>query len=203
MVLLLILSTFTFQHFQHSGGGLQGYLYMPSTPPKALILYFHRYVEKGDAVKNWGEGLTPRGYAVAGYTASSGGNAEQMANHAIIELHKKPELARIPFIAVGASMGAESAARWFASNSQVRALVMIVPGAPGICDYLKSSGGRPIFLIQAENDEVSYGSGAKIRECTPAAKKMMLKGASHIFPPSAVAKDIADWLDSLPLSSAR
>jgi hypothetical protein len=200
MVLLLILSTFT---FQHSGASLEGYLDMPSQSPKALILYFHRYVEKGDAVKTWGQVLTPRGYAVAGFTSAPSRNAEEIANHALIELRKNPALEKIPVIAVGASMGAESAARWFATNSRVRALVLIVPGAPAICEELKRTNGGPIFLIQAENDEISYGSGAKIRECAPAAKKLMLKGASHVFPPSAVARDIADWLDSLPLSSTR
>ena len=157
MILLLILSTFT---FQHTGVGMNGYLDMPSTPPKALIVYFHRYIEKGDAVQLWGEALTPHGYAVAGFTAPAGGTAVTMANSALVQLRKNPDLQTTPVIAVGASMGALTAARWFAANSDVRALVLIVPGSPDTCTYLESSGGRPVFLIHAEKDELCFASGA-------------------------------------------
>ena len=197
MVLLLILSTFT---FQNAGIGTEGYLDMPSGSPKALIIYFHRYVEKGDVIQVWGESLTPHGYAVAGFTARPGGNILEMNNSALTELRRKPELTNVPVIAVGASMGALSAAQWFASNPSVRALVLIVPGSPDICHYLKSASGRPVFLIQAENDEISYGSGAKIRACLASGKQYMLKGAGHLFPPNAVSSEIVQWLDALPLT---
>src|SRR4029078_11674083 len=103
-------------------------------------------------------------------------------------------------IAVGASMGALYASQWFAANSQARALVLIVPGSADICDYLERSVGRRVFLIQAENDDTSYGSGAKIRQCMPNGKQYMLKGAGHNFLPDAIIGDIANWLDSLTLS---
>jgi hypothetical protein len=196
MILLLILSTFT---FQNSGIGTEAYLAMPSESPRALVIYFHRYVEKGDAVQLWGESLTPSGYAVAGFTARPGANIVEMNNSALAELRKKPELTNIPVVAVGASMGALSAAQWFASNRSVRALVLIVPGSTDICSYLKSAAGRPVFLIQAENDEISYGSGAKIRTCT-SGKQFLLKGAGHLFPPNAVAAEIVEWLNALPLA---
>ena len=197
MILFLILSTFTFQ----SGGlGMEGYLDMPNDTPRALIFYFHRYVEKADAIKLWGEALTPHGYAVTGFIARPGGNILEMSNGSLLELRKKPNLSEVPVIAVGASMGALSAAQWFASNSKVRALVLIVPGSPDICSYLKSAAGRPVFLIQAENDEISHGSGAKIRACLPSGKQYMLKGAGHLFPADAVSGEIVQWLNGLTLT---
>ena len=197
MILLLILSTFAFQ--TTGGRPVDGYLEMPSSPPRAVLLYFHRYTEKGDAVETW-ESITKRGYAVAGYTNFPATDVIQKANDAVIALHKNPDLQDKPVIAVGASMGALYASQWFAANSQARALVLIVPGSADICDYLERSGGRPVFLIQAENDDTSYGSGAKIRQCMPNGKQYMLKGAGHAFPPDAIAGDIANWLDSLTLT---
>jgi dienelactone hydrolase len=198
MILLLILSTFT---FQTGGADMQGYLALPSQQPKALLIYFHRYVEKGDAVKLWGEALNSHGYAVAGFTAPPAGNILKITENALVSLRKNPQLENVPVIAVGASKGTLSAAQWFASNSEVRALILIVPGSPDICSFLKASAGRPVFLIQAENDETTHGSGAKIRECFAPGKPVMLKGAGHLFPPSLVANDISQWLNSLPLTT--
>lgn len=178
---------------------MDGFLQMPSTQPKAVLLYFHRYVEKADAVKTW-DSMPAHGYAVAGYTNFPPSNVVQMANDAVIALHKDPNLQNTPVIAVGASMGAIYATQWFAANPQVRALVLIVPGSTDICDYMNRSGGRPVFLIQAENDDTTFGSGAKIRQCIPNVKQYMLKGAGHLFPPAAVTDEIANWLDSLPLT---
>lgn len=180
---------------------MQGYLALPSQPPKALLIYFHRYVEKGDAVKLWGESLTPRGYAVAGFTAPPAGNIMEVTESALLSLRKNPALEDVPVIAMGASMGTLSAAKWFASSSKVRALILIVPGSPDICSFLKASAGRPVFLIQAENDETTHGSGAKIRQCLTPGKPFMLKGAGHLFPPSSVANEISEWLDSIPLTT--
>lgn len=180
---------------------MQGYLALPSQKPKALLIYFHRYVEKGDAVKLWNESLTPRGYAVAGFTAPRAGNILEVTENALSSLRKNPQLQDVPVIAMGASMGTLPAAQWFASNSKVRALILIVPGSPDICSYLKPSAGRPVFLIQAENDETTHGSGVKIRQCIAPGKPLMLKGAGHLFPPSLVANEISQWLDSLPLSA--
>ena len=170
---------------------------MPTTQPKALIIYFHRYVEKRDAVTAWGETMTSRGYAVAGFTAEPGRSPVEMANHALLSLRKKPELQNIPVIAMGASMGTLSAAQWFATNSEVRAVILIVPGSPTICSHLKSAGGRPSFLIQADQDEITHASGSKVRECIPQSNQYMLKGAGHIFPPAAVSGEIIRWLESL------
>ena len=195
MIFLLILSTFT---FQTSGTGNDGFLEMPSQQPKALILYFHRYVEKRDAVKLWGESLTPNGFAVAGFTATLGGDTVAMANGALLALRNQPGLEKVPVIALGASMGAIPAARWFATNSQVRALILLVPGSTDICTSLQSSAGRPVLLIQAENDEITHTSGAKIRACMTSGKHSILKGHGHLFPPSAVSNEISQWLDALP-----
>jgi|GEM_PF-2795242 len=195
MILLLILSTFA---FQSGGQPLDGYLVMPSTPPRAVLLYFHRYIEKGDAVQTW-EGITSRGYAVAGFTNFPANNLIPKSNDAIAAL-RQSGLQNTPVVAVGASMGAIYASQWFAANPYVRALVLIVPGSADICDTLQRSGGRPVFLIQAENDDTTFGSGAKIRQCLPNGKQYMLKGAGHSFPPDAVTDTIANWLDSLPLT---
>ena len=182
---------------------MQGYLARPSHTPKALVLYFHRYVEKGDAVKLWGESLNPHGYAVAGFRSPASGNIMEVAENALLSLRKNPELEKVPVIAVGASMGAVSAAQWFASSSKVRALILIVPGSPDICSSLKRASGRPVFLIQAENDEITHGSGARIRECLGSGKSYMLKSAGHLFPPSSVANEISQWLDTLPLNTTK
>jgi hypothetical protein len=198
MILLLILSTFT---FQTAGADMQGYLALPSHPPKALLIYFHRYVEKGDAVNLWGESLNSRGYAVAGFTAPRSGNILEVTENALLSLRKNPALQNVPVIAMGASMGTLTAAQWFASSSRVRALILIVPGSPDICSFLKASAGRPVYLIQAENDETTHGSGAKIRQCVTPGKPFLLKGAGHLFPPSSVANEISQWLDSIPLAT--
>jgi pimeloyl-ACP methyl ester carboxylesterase len=194
MILLLVLSTFIFHSSQRP---VDGYLEMPSAPPRALLLYFHRYTEKGEAVETW-EGITSRGYAVAGYTNFPVSHVVPMANDAVSTLRQNG-MQGIPVIAMGASMGAIYAAQWFAANPQVRALILIVPGSEDICDSLSHSGGRPVFLIQAENDDTTFGSGAKIRKCLPNGKQYLVKGASHNFPPDAIIGEIADWLDSLPL----
>ena len=195
MILLLIFSAFV---FQSGGQPLDGYLEMPSAPPRAVLLYFHRYTEKGEAVQTW-EGMTSRGYAVAGYTNFPANNLIPKSNDAIAAVRKNG-LQDTPVIAVGASMGAIYAAQWFAANSQVRALILIVPGSANICESLKRSGGRPVFLIQAENDDTTFGSGATVRQCLPNGKQYMLKGAGHSFPPDRVNDVIANWLDSLPLT---
>jgi pimeloyl-ACP methyl ester carboxylesterase len=83
----------------------------------------------------------------------------------------------------------------------VRALVLIVPGSEEICDDFKRAGGRPVFLIQADQDDTTFGSGAKIRKCMPNGKQYVVKGASHDFPPDAIFGVISDWLDSLPLTN--
>jgi dienelactone hydrolase len=197
MILLLILSTFAFQ--TTGGRPVDGYLEMPSSPPRAVLLYFHRYTEKGDAVQTW-EKITSRGYAVTGYTNFPATDVVQKANDAVIALQKNPDLQNKPVVAVGASMGGIYASQWFAANSQARALILIVPGSADICESLQRSNGRPVFLIQAENDDTSYGSGAKIRQCMPNGKQYMLKGAGHNFPPDAIIGEIANWLDSLPLA---
>jgi dienelactone hydrolase len=197
MILLLILSTFAFQ--TTGGRPVDGYLEMPSSSPRAVLLYFHRYTEKGDAVQTW-EKITARGYAVAGYTNFPATDVIQKANDAVIALNKNPDLQNKPVVAVGASMGGIYASQWFAANPAARALILIVPGSADICESLQRSNGRPVFLIQAENDDTSYGSGAKIRQCMPNGKQYMLKGAGHNFLPDDIIGEIANWLDSLPLT---
>jgi pimeloyl-ACP methyl ester carboxylesterase len=122
-----------------------------------------------------------------------------MANDALRVLRDKG-MQSTPTIAMGASMGSLYAAQWFATNPQVRALILIVPGSENICDLLKKSGGRPVFLIQADQDDTTFGSGAKIRQCIPNGKQYMVKGAGHNFPPDAIFGVISEWLDSLPLA---
>src|SRR5262245_57512352 len=112
MILLLILSMFSFQ--TSTGRPMEGYLQMPSTSPKAVILYFHRYTEKGDAVKNW-ESIVTRGYAIAGFLNFPADEIVQKGNAAAVALRNNPDLQNKPIIAVGASMGALYATQWFAS----------------------------------------------------------------------------------------
>src|SRR5262245_53286922 len=118
MILLLVLSTFM---FQSNGQPVNAYLEMPSGSPKALLLYFHCYTEKGNAVQTW-EPITSRGYAVAGYTNFPVNNVVPKANDAVAYLRKNG-LQDKPVIAMGASMGSIYAAQWFAANSNVRALI--------------------------------------------------------------------------------
>jgi alpha-beta hydrolase superfamily lysophospholipase len=194
MFFLLVLSTFAFQ-------GGEAYLEMPSNPPKAVIFYFHRYVEKGNSVQAWGESLTPAGYAVAGFTAVPGKNPVELANNALLNLRKNSALQEVPVFAMGASMGALSAAKWFAANSKIRGLILIVPGSPDICNHLTSAAGRPVYLIQAENDELTYGSAAKLRTCVSSTNQFLLKGQGHLFAPSAVTGEIIRWLNALPTAN--
>ncbi len=199
MFFLLLITTFT---FHNRGAAVQGFVEMPSNPPRAVVLYFHRYVEKGDSIAVWAQGLTPRGYAIASFTTIPTPDPVGLANGAVAGLRMQPGLESTPLVAVGTSMGSLTAAQYFAANSDVKALVLIVPGSTQICTFLEHAKGRPVFLIQADQDEVTYGSGAEIRKCmTGNGKQLILNGASHIFPPEAVTGEIANWLDTLNFTS--
>lgn len=187
-------STFVF----HAGGRrIEGLVQSGTTPPKALILYFHRAIEDRSAVQAWSAVLGNAGYVLAGYTATGGSNFVEEANAALASLLSRKDLKSVPVISMGASLGTRAAVQWFAADSKVRALVLMAPGEPeATCAALAKSGGRPVLILQAENDEIVPPENAEaIRKCAPPAARIeILKGKSHRFPPSEVSATILQWL---------
>jgi alpha/beta superfamily hydrolase len=118
------------------------------------------------------------------------------AKSALAGLRTRKELAKLPVILMGASLGTRAASRLFVADPQIAALVLMVPGSTEACKISKQEK-RPIFLIQAEKDDV-VGDGQPIHRCLPLSiKYLLLKGTAHRFPPSQVATQIIDWLDSM------
>jgi len=196
LFLIFLLQTF---QFTNANLPIEGYLALPdSQPPKALILYFHRAIEDRSAVKDWGALLTPKGFAVAGYTASK--NTTELvaeARAALSALRKNKALANIPVYAAGASMGSRAASALFAADPQIRGLILIVPGGDQVCAAFAKSADRPVLLIQAAKDEiVPPGVACEIQQCLPKknATHHLLPNATHRFPASTIAPKIIDWL---------
>ena len=204
MLVLILLSFFSLplsaaETFSFVDGekSIEGYLALPKNPPRALILYFHRAIEDRNAVLEWAKELNPAGYAVAGYTATRTPHVLEQSQNAVAELRKRKELAGIPLIAMGASMGTPAAASLFGSSPQVRALVLLVPGEAQFCSEFEKASGRPILMIYAENDEVVNRSiSERLVACLPKvnAQSYLLKDQGHRFPPSLVSARIIDWL---------
>jgi dienelactone hydrolase len=181
------------------GKKIEGFLALPGSQPKALILYFHRGVEDRTAVMEWGKVLNPSGYAVAGYTRTKTKNFLTQATGALQELRKRNPLASIPCIAMGASMGTPEAAELFASSPQIKGLILLVPGSDNICKSFSQANGRPVLMIYAENDEIVDRTTSKeLIKCLPktGAIAEMLPGQSHRFPPSLISNKILQWLDT-------
>src|SRR5262249_28167341 len=141
----------------------------------------------------------------AGYTATESSNTVEAAEGAYHSLKQRKELAALPVSVIGASMGTAAACGLFAAEKEIRALVLMVPGNPDIfCPAFKKIEGRPLFLIQAEQDEVVGAQTAeKIKVCLPSqAKYSLLKGSGHRFPPSAVIEKILEFLNQRGTASA-
>ena len=182
--------------FQGASGSREGYFIAPANA-KAVILYFHRAIENREAVKEWASLLGPSGYGVAGYTAVRGADLADAAA-AFKALRTKTKL---PIVAMGASMGTSAAAHLFATEPSIRALIVIVPGDPAMCDVFAKSSKRPVFLIQAEKDDVvSPDAAAQIQKCFgPTGKYLSLKNTTHRFPPSQISDQIVAFLQLLPM----
>lgn len=183
--------------FESNGKIVEGLVSMPGGGPRALVLYFHRSIEDRSAVNAWSELLGKRGYALAGYSATGSTNYVEEARSAVAALRKQKALAALPVAAMGASLGTRAAAQWFAADPEVKALVLIVPGDAVQCMQLAKSAGRPVLMIQAENDEIVEPSDAEtLRKCLPPASMLrILPGKGHRFPPSDVSETIAQWLE--------
>jgi pimeloyl-ACP methyl ester carboxylesterase len=135
---------------------------------------------------------------VAGYDAINT-NPVVAAQSALKSLRGRKPLAAVPAIAIGASLGSKAASDWFAADSAVSALALIVPGGgSGACEAFIKAGSRPVMLIQAQNDEVVGPEANQFRECLPStANYLMLPSAGHRFPASLVSDEIRKWLDSV------
>ena len=204
LILLLFFSlplsaaeTFTFPDGEKS---IEGYLVLPKNPTRALILYFHRAIEDRNTVLEWAKEFNPAGYAVAGYTATRTPHVLEQSQNAVAELRKRKELAGIPLIAMGASMGTPAAASLFGSSPQVRALVLLVPAEAQFCSEFEKASGRPILMIYAEKDEVvSHSISERLVACLPKvnAQSYLLKDQGHRFPPSLVSARILEWMNKI------
>jgi len=179
---------------------IEGYLALPKNSPRALVVYFHRSIEDRNAVLDWAKEFNPAGYAVAGYTSTRSPNFLEQAQNAIAELRKRKELANIPVIAMGASMGTPAAAALFGSSPQIRGLVLLVPGEAQFCTEFAKASGRPILMIYAEKDEVVPASvSERLVACLPKvnAQSYLLKDQGHRFPPSLVSGRILEWMNKI------
>lgn len=184
--------------FESGGKTVEGVVLLPGGIPRALVLYFHRSIEDKSAVNVWGELLAERGYAVAGYSATGSTHYVEEARSAVAALRKQKALSALPVVAMGASLGTRAAVRWFAADPEVKALVLIVPGdAEGACAQMAKAAGRPLLMIQAENDEIVEPSDAEaLRKCLPPGSVLqMLPGKGHRFAPSEISGRILQWLD--------
>ncbi|PWT87867.1 MAG: hypothetical protein C5B54_11575, partial [Acidobacteria bacterium] len=128
VVIILALAFGSVFTFQSDSKQVEGYVILPSKAPKALILYFHRAIEDREAVTEWAKLLGPQGYAVAGYTATHTNNLVDEAKKAIISLRNQKEIASLPIVVMGASMGTKAAADLFANQPDIRGMILIVPG---------------------------------------------------------------------------
>jgi hypothetical protein len=201
VVILLFLASPSFAAdsftFQDNGKSIEGYYSLPQGSAKVLVLYFHRGIEDRNAVIEWGKLLNPAGYAVAGYTATPTKDVLLQARSALNELRKRKELANIPCVVMGASMGTPVAAKLFASDLKIRGMILVVPGESEICSAFQKSAGRPVLMISAEKDEIADSTVTKkLMACLPKenAQFQLLKNQSHRFPPSFISSRILEWL---------
>lgn len=187
--------TFT---FQSQGQSVEGLIAVPSSRPKALILYFHRSIEDREAVEEWASLLTKDGYAIAGYTADQTLDAQIEAEDALKSLVSQKRFASTPILAMGASMGTVAAAQLFGDNQRVKALILLVPPSPMLCHDVENAGSRRVLLIQAENDEVAGTNAPAIKKCMPpTTDAFVLRDATHRFPAASASPQILQWLNKL------
>lgn len=202
LILTLISSVYAAEpelfQFKSEERPVQGYLVLPQGRPGALILYFHRAIEDRNAVKDWAQLVGPRNYAVAGYTATGSTDLAKEASSAIAVLKKRPDLSTIPVYVMGASMGSRAAAALFSADASIKGLILVVPAGEDVCAALSKSGGRPVLLIQAQNDDVvGPAMATKVHKCLPKdAGYYLVENAGHRFAASLISPKILEWLDA-------
>lgn len=185
-------SPFTFQ------GGKEGLLELPNGKLRGLVLYFHRGIEDRSAALVWAKILGPAGFAVAGYTNNNTIDVVKEARSALAVLRRRKEIAGIPVIVMGASLGTYAASGLFAGDTSVRGLVLIVPPSMEVCGHLRNAVGRRVLIVEAARDEIARMHSREILSCAPKnADYVLLPDVSHRFPPSVPAPQIIKWLNSV------
>jgi dienelactone hydrolase len=198
-ILLALASNATPESFTFASQGktVEGVISPAAGTPKALILYFHRGIEDRNAVLEWGKLLSVQGYAIAGYTAGEVPNAAQEAADEFKALRSQKRFASLPIVAMGASLGTAASAALFASSPDVRGLILLVPTSTDVCNAFQKASGRPVMLIQAENDTIAADRAPLILKCFPKNEShILLAKTPHRFPPSQVSTQILSWLQS-------
>jgi len=189
---LLYALPFTFE------GGKEGLLELPNGKLRALVLYFHRGIEDRSAVLVWAKILGPAGFAIAGYTRDNTIDVVKEARSALAVLRQRKEIAGIPVVVMGASMGTSIASGLFAADTVIRGLVLIVPPSMEVCGSLRKAPPRPVLIIEAARDEVARMHSREILGCAPKnANYVLLPDVSHRFSPSVPAPEIIKWLNSV------
>jgi len=179
-------------------GGKEGLLELPSGKPRALVLYFHRGIEDRSAVLVWAKILGPAGFAVAGYTNDNTMDVVNEARSALAVLRQRKEIAGIPVIVMGASMGTYTASGLFSADTAVRGVVLIVPPSMEVCEPLRKAAGRRVLIVEAARDEIARMHSREILGCAPKnADYVLLPDASHRFSPAVPAPEIIKWLNSV------
>ena len=98
---------------------------------------------------------------------------------------------------VGASIGANLAIMYAASDRRVRTVVALSPGQdyfglqPGV--YLEDFGKRPLYLVCAEGDEYSWQSCVALEKLATLADPVSLR----VFPGKAHGSDLLESQDGL------
>ncbi len=178
--------------------GKEGLLELPNGKPRALVLYFHRGIEDRSAVLVWAKILGPAGFAVAGYTNDNTMDIVTEARSALSVLRQRKEIAGIPVILMGASLGTFAASGLFAADPAVHGLVLIVPPSMEICGSLRKAAGRRLLIVEASRDEIARMHSREILSCAPKnADYVLIPEVSHRFPPSVPAPEIIKWLNSV------
>jgi len=105
-------------------------------------------------------------------------------------------------VVVGASIGANLALNYAASDVDVRAVVLLSPGlnyrGVATADAMSAYGDRPAYLVASEEDSYSADSVGKLHEIAGNAELALFKDAGHgtnilLAEPSLAAK-LVTWL---------
>ncbi|HUU57599.1 MAG TPA: hypothetical protein VMW93_09670, partial [bacterium] len=105
-------------------------------------------------------------------------------------------------VIVGASIGANFALNYAASDADVRAVVLLSPGLNyhGVTtvEAMSDYGGRPAYLVASEEDSYAADTVGKLHEIAGGAELALFKSAGHgtnIFRAEpSLADTLVTWL---------
>lgn len=204
-------------------GRLEALLDTPAAPPGAVVVLAHAHPQLGGTMRarvlhETTRGLVRAGAAVlrfnfrgVGLSAGHFDNGEGEAQDFRAALDEMAgRYAGLPLWAAGYSFGSWIAWQVGSRDPRVTALVAVAPPL-GSYDFASASaGGRPVFLVQAEQDEVcSLKDALRFYGRLPEPKDLVvIDAADHLFDGKAsevgdAVEDLAKGLDRKGASHAR